>query len=226
MADYRRQIHATRPPVGFVDLTFSAEKSLSVAWALAPTKAERAALLDIHQCAVADAMTHAETKLGFARKGQGGADGVEPGALGWISFQHNTARPAVDIERRDKQGRAYTDIREVPLQTADPQLHTHVTVFNSVLTENGRVGAIDLDRLAGRVKELGAVYQANVAAGASASKSCWMRPQALRASPTFQSPCASSSANGTRKPSKPRASSPPATVSIGMPSPPSRRSRS
>ena len=107
-----------------------------------------------------------ETKLGFARKGQGGADGVEPGALGWISFQHYTARPAVDIERHDKQGRAYTDIREVPLQTADPQLHTHVTVFNSVLTESGRVGAIDLDHLAGRVKELGAVYQAYVAAGA------------------------------------------------------------
>ena len=40
--DYRRQIHATRPPVGFVDLTFSADKSLSVAWALAPTEAERA----------------------------------------------------------------------------------------------------------------------------------------------------------------------------------------
>ena len=50
-------------------------------------------------------MTYAETKLGFARKGQGGADGVEPGALGWISFQHYTARPAVDIERHDKQGK-------------------------------------------------------------------------------------------------------------------------
>ena len=95
--------------------------------------------------------------------GAGGRDGVEPGTLGWISFQHYTARPAVDIERRDKQGRAYTDIREVPLQTADPQLHTHVTVFNNVLTESGHIGALDLDRLAGRVKELGAVYHANVA---------------------------------------------------------------
>ena len=95
-----------------------------------------------------------------------GGEGVETGELGWISFQHYTARPAVDIERRDREGRAYTDIREVPLQTADPQLHTHVTVFNSVLTDSGRIGAIDLDRLAGRVKELGAVYHANVAARA------------------------------------------------------------
>ena len=166
MADYRRQIHATRPPVGFVDMTFSADKSLSVAWALAPTEAERAALLDLHRHAVADTMTYAETQLGFARRGQGGGDGAEAGELGWIGFQHYTARPAVDIERRDKQGQAYTDIREVPLQTADPQLHTHVTVFNSVLTDSGHIGGLDLDRLAGRVKELGAVYHANVAARA------------------------------------------------------------
>ena len=166
MADYRRQIHATRPPVGFVDMTFSADKSLSVAWALAPTAAERAALLDIHRHAVAETMAYAETCLGFARRGQGGGDGAEAGALGWISFQHYTARPAVDIERRDREGRAYTDIREVPLQTADPQLHTHVTVLNSVLTDSGHIGALDLDRLAGRVKELGAVYHANVAARA------------------------------------------------------------
>ena len=163
MADYRRQIHATRPPVGFVDMTFSAEKSLSVAWALAPTAAERTALLDIHRNAVADTMAYAETHLGFARRGQGGGEGVDTGALGWISFQHYTARPAVDIERQDREGRAYTDIREVPLQTADPQLHTHVTVFNTVLTDSGHIGALDLDRLAGRVKELGAVYHANVA---------------------------------------------------------------
>ena len=166
MADYRRQIHATRPPVGFVDLTFSADKSLSVAWALAPTEAERATLLDIHRRAVADTMTYAETHLGFASNRAAGLYAVEPGTLGWISFQHYTARPAVDIERRDKQGRAYTDIREVPLQTADPQLHTHVTVFNSVLTDSGRIGALDLDRLAGRVKELGAVYHASIAARA------------------------------------------------------------
>ena len=161
--DYRRQIHATRPPVGFVDLTFSADKSLSVAWALAPTEAERAALLDIHRHAVADAMAHVEHRIGVARKGAGGKNGVEPGKLGWISFQHYTARPAVDIVRTDSEGRAYTDPREVPLQTADPQLHTHCTVFNAVLTDSGRLGSIDLDRLDGFVKEGGAIYQAAVA---------------------------------------------------------------
>ena len=166
MAAYRRQIHATRPPVGFVDLTFSADKSLSVAWALAPTATERVAMLDIHRQAVAATMAYAETCLGIARRGRGGREGGEAGELAWIGFQHYTARPAVDIERHDREGRAYTDIREVPLQTADPQLHTHVTVLNSILTESGRIGAIDLDRLAGRVKELGAVYHAHIAAAA------------------------------------------------------------
>ena len=161
--DYRRQIHSTRPPVGFVDLTFSADKSLSVAWALAPTTAEQAVLLDIHKHAVADAMAYVEQRVGFARIGDGGRDGAEPGKLGWISFQHYTARPAVDIVRTDAEGRAYTDPREVPLQTADPQLHTHATVFNAVLTESGRLGSLDLDRLDGFVKEGGAVYQAAVA---------------------------------------------------------------
>ena len=162
-AKYRRQIHATRPPVGFIDMTFSADKSLSIAWALARTARERDALLDIHKRAVAATMTHVEAQLGFARKGKGGKDGVEPGELAWISFDHFTARPTVDIERHDKEGRAYTETREVPSQTADPQLHTHVTVLNSVLTESGRIGAIDGDRLKGLVKEFGAVYQANVA---------------------------------------------------------------
>ena len=161
--DYRRLIHATRPRVGFVDLTFSADKSLSVAWALAPTEVERAALLDIHRNAVADAMAHVEHRIGFTTKGASGREGVEPGKLGWISFQHYTARPAVDIVRTDSEGRAYTDPREVPLQTADPQLHTHCTVFNAVLTDSGRLGSIDLDRLDGFVKEGGAIYQAAVA---------------------------------------------------------------
>jgi TrwC relaxase/AAA domain len=162
-ADYRRQIHGTRPPVGFVDMTFSADKSLSVAWALARTAQERETLLDIHRKAVAGAMAYAETQLGFARRGKGGSRGLEEGALGWINFQHYTSRPAVDFERRDSEGRAYTETRDVPLQHADPQLHTHVTVFNSVLTASGHVGALDLDRLAGRVKEIGAIYHAHVA---------------------------------------------------------------
>ncbi len=123
--DYRRQIHATRLPIGFVDMTFSADKSLSVAGALAPTQARRRVVH--HRHVVADTMACAETHLGVARRGQGGGDGAEAGNSGGSAFSTTPARPAVDIERRNREGQAYADIREVPLQTADPQLHTHGT---------------------------------------------------------------------------------------------------
>ncbi|MGA8759804.1 MAG: hypothetical protein WB611_26505, partial [Stellaceae bacterium] len=76
---------------------------------------------------VADTMACAETHLGVARRGQGGGDGAEAGNSGGSAFSTTPARPAVDIERRNREGQAYADIREVPLQTADPQLHTHGT---------------------------------------------------------------------------------------------------
>ena len=160
---YRRQIHATKSPIGFVDLTLSADKSLSTAWALATSTAERETLYGIHKRAVAATMAYVEKEVGFTQRGGANNRRLEPGELAWISFDHFTARPAVDIERHDEAGRTYTETREVPSQVADPQLHTHVTVLNSVLTEGGHVGALDLDLLKGRIKEFGAVYQANVA---------------------------------------------------------------
>jgi hypothetical protein len=47
-------------------------------------------LLDIHRQAVADTMAYTETQIGFARRGKNGVGGLEPGELGWISFQHHT----------------------------------------------------------------------------------------------------------------------------------------
>ncbi len=162
-ADYKRLIHATRPPVGGIDLTFSADKSVSVSFALG-SEAERQTILGIHQRAVADALAFVEKKIGFATIGAGGKGGVERGELIWATFQHFTARPAVDIIRRDKDGADYTDRREVPMQAPDPQLHTHAAILNHVHTASGRLGAIDLDLLKGFVHQAGAVYHARIAA--------------------------------------------------------------
>ena len=63
------QIHETRAPVGFIDITFSAPKSLSAAWALAPTAHERDLLNSIHHQAVADTMRYVETQLGYVQRG-------------------------------------------------------------------------------------------------------------------------------------------------------------
>ncbi len=128
-------------------------------------------------------------------------------------------------ERRDREGRAYTDIREVPLQTADPQLHTHVTMFNSVLTDSGHIGAVDLDRLAGRVKGLGAVYHANVAARARRLGIETVLDERTGAARLAAIPhrCACCSASGRSKRRRRRATSRQRGASTGTRSPPSRK---
>ena len=143
--DVLRKLTATREPISYVDLVWSPDKSVSIAWALAPTEGERAAILHAHKDAVGDAMGYVEERLGFTRKGKSGKDGVEPGTLGWMLFHHYTARPLGEVI------------------AADPQLHTHSTLLNAVLTDSGRVGSLDLDQLDGLVRELGATYQAFLA---------------------------------------------------------------
>jgi hypothetical protein len=108
MEDYRRAITATRAPVGFADLTFSASKSLSTAWSLG-SDTERVALMDVHARAVDDAMRFMEDQLGWARKGNGGRDGVERAELAWVSYQHFTSRPVAEIARSDAAGNEYTE---------------------------------------------------------------------------------------------------------------------
>ena len=156
-------LSATRSRVGYVDLCWSADKSVSLAWAFAPTEAERAIIAAAHRDAVDAAMHHVESELGRARKGKAGREGFEPGRIGWLRFEHYASRPTVEVPRRDAAtGEAYTEL--VTLKTAgDPQLHTHVAVPNAVHTESGRVGGLDLQRLEGRVHEWGALYQAHLA---------------------------------------------------------------
>ena len=158
----RQRATATKARIGYVDLTFSADKSLSVAWAFAPTEAERNILAQAHRDAVRSAMEYVAAEMGQVRKGKAGKDGTEPGHVGWLSFEHCTSRPTVEIARTDERGQAYTEL--LTLKAAgDPQLHTHVAVPNVVLTDTGRVGAMDLDTLQGRIHEFGAYYQAHVA---------------------------------------------------------------
>jgi hypothetical protein len=86
------------PRTGFVDFTFSASKPLSVAIALAPTAEERAALIGIHQGAVAAAMKYVEREIGHVRRGKSGRGGTEAAEVAWVSFDHFTARPIEGAE--------------------------------------------------------------------------------------------------------------------------------
>src|ERR1700722_836295 len=75
-----------RDRITYVDFTFSAPKSVSVAMALAPTAAERHMIVGAHRDAWMAAMGHLETIIAYARKGKGGSKGRVRGELGWVSF--------------------------------------------------------------------------------------------------------------------------------------------
>ncbi len=160
--EYRKQIAATAPPIGYVDIVWSADKSVSVAFAVAPTEAESEIIRTIVEHATADAMAYLEGRLGVARRGAGGKGLAEPAKLAWVATQHLDARPTVDVVRYDAQNRPYSEERDVPGQV-DPNLHVHNVVLSSMMTESGQMAAINLDLLDGEIKVFGAVGHAALA---------------------------------------------------------------
>lgn len=148
--------------VAFIDLCWSADKSVSLAWAFAPTEAERAMILQAHRDAVDAAMAYVAKEIGIARTGKDGVK-MEPAHIGWITFDHFTARPTAKIPVPDPDtGIVATELHTIKV-CGDPQLHTHVAVPNVTVTDAGRVGGLFMHRLNGRVHEFGAYYQAQLA---------------------------------------------------------------
>ena len=104
-------------------------------------------------------MRYIARELGWARKGHGGEDGADPGAVGWVSFRHHTARPTLAVQ--DGPGGA-TYLADAPVG-GDPHAHIHNALFNMVVTEDGRIGSLDTQRLQSRVLEFGSYAQARLA---------------------------------------------------------------
>ena len=106
------------------------------------------------------AMRYAGSVLGWARKGRGGGDGAEQGAVGWISFRHHTARPTLNIQD-GRHGATYPC--EAPV-AGDPHMHIHNFLMNIVVTPDGRIGSLDMKQLTeARAKEFGYYFQAVLA---------------------------------------------------------------
>ena len=149
----------TRKLSGF-DLVFSPHKSVSLAAEFAATPSESAALWNAVDRASDRAMRYVAQVLGWARKGAGGEDGADPGAVGWISFRHHTARPTLQMQ--DGSG-GQTYLFDAPV-AGDPHMHIHNFLMNLVVTADGRVGSLDTRALTdARVKEFGAYFQAILA---------------------------------------------------------------
>lgn len=151
--------------ISYVDFTFSAPKSVSVAMALAPTDAERHMIVGAHRDAVTAGMSHLETIVALARKGKAGSKGSVPGKLGWVTYDHYTARPTIEIPHTEADGTRTTLIQTVrnAKVAGDMQLHTHVTTPNVVVCDDGSVGSMDMLAMHDRVHEVGAYYQAHLA---------------------------------------------------------------
>jgi conjugative relaxase-like TrwC/TraI family protein len=118
-----------------LDLCFSAPKSVTVAWALAPPEmCDRIAAA--HDRALADAVGALEAEAVRARRGAGGHQTVETDGVVAAGFAHRTSR------------------------AADPQLHSHVVVANLTPDQTGRWSALDGAEIYRWAKTVGYLYQA------------------------------------------------------------------
>lgn len=141
--EYFKRIAHTRPQVGFIDLSFHPDKSVTACAVMARTPAERGIYRKAVEGAAQDAMAWVEREIGFTRRGKEGRLGVEPGKLVWMTCMHDTSRPVSGV--------------------TDPHLHAHVLLLNHVLTANSHLGSLDLDRIKGLTKQFGAMFHVHVA---------------------------------------------------------------
>jgi len=127
------QGRSRRPVAGF-DLTFSAPKSVSTAWALADP-ATRELIHAAHRRALQLVIEYAEVRVFASRSGKGGRVQEDVRGVVATAFDHWDSR------------------------AGDPQLHTHVVVMNRVQTVDGVWRTIDSKALFRWTVALSELYQ-------------------------------------------------------------------
>lgn len=118
------------------DLTFSAPKSVSVAWSQASPEVRRE-IQEAQAEAVGKALGYLEAEAGVTRRGKGGLN-KEPAKLTFAEFEHGTSR------------------------AQDPQLHTHCLLINVGVREDGTTGSIESRGIFKHKMAAGAVYRAEL----------------------------------------------------------------
>ncbi len=127
----------SQPAVAALDLTFSAPKSVSVLFAVAPAEVS-AALVDCHEEAVRAALRYLEDEAVFVRRAKGGARFEQAGGLIAAAYRHRMSR------------------------ALDPQLHTHVVAANLGRGEDGRFTALHHPSIYRAGRTAGFLYQAHL----------------------------------------------------------------
>jgi conjugative relaxase-like TrwC/TraI family protein len=121
------------------DLTFSPDKSVSVAWAAASPEL-RKQIEAVHDRAVRGALDHIQDNYSLANEGKGGADRVQADISAGI-FRHAASREL------------------------EPQLHSHCVIPNMAVKADGKSVSLNTRELYQRQKEAGAIYRTGVADG-------------------------------------------------------------
>jgi conjugative relaxase-like TrwC/TraI family protein len=127
------------PKVAAFDLTFSAPKSVSVLFAVAPQKLS-GDLIAFHEEAVRAALLFLEQEAVFVRRGKGGDRVERSGGLIAAAYRHRMSR------------------------ALDPQLHTHVVAANLAQGSDGRFTALYGAPLYRAAKTAGFLYQSHLRA--------------------------------------------------------------
>ena len=120
-------------PVAGFDLTFSAPKSVSVAWAVAD-EATQGLIYAAHQAALEHVISYAEDHVFSSRSGKAGVVQEDIAGVVAAAFDHWDSR------------------------AGDPQLHTHVVVMNRVQTSDGVWRTLDSRGLFRSVVGLSEMY--------------------------------------------------------------------
>lgn len=115
------QQFARRKVLG-IDMVFSAPKSVSVMWVLAPAEVRRA-IEDAHDQALLSTFAMIEEHCAYGRQGAGGVHKVKGEGLIASTYHHITSRES------------------------DPQLHTHVPIANMIKLAEDKWASLDTARL-------------------------------------------------------------------------------
>jgi conjugative relaxase-like TrwC/TraI family protein len=133
----RLRAGVSEPTIAAFDLTFSAPKSVSVLFAVAPAEVS-AALVEAHEEAVRSALGYLEETSVFVRRGAGGVRFEHAGGLIAAAYRHRMSR------------------------ALDPQLHTHVVAANLARGEDGRYTALHHPSLYRAARTAGYLYQSHL----------------------------------------------------------------
>jgi conjugative relaxase-like TrwC/TraI family protein len=120
------------------DLTFSAPKSVSVAWTQGKREV-RDSIQRLHHQAIAETLQFAEATLAQSRTGHAGQGELVAVKLVAAVFEHGTSR------------------------AADPQLHSHAVLMNLGVDEDGQTRSIVSKTIFQNKMLLGVMYRAHLA---------------------------------------------------------------